>query len=123
MKNFILQLAILAIVSIGAYHLLGVFNSPYYFPYHPLIAAFFYVVTLLFHNGLNKSLEKSNQHFIRYFMGATGVKLMVILLFVIVVALTNKAIAMNFTLCTFFYYIFFSTFEVWVSMKHFGKKA
>jgi hypothetical protein len=55
-------------------------------------------------------------------MGATAVKLMIIMLFVIIIALTNKAIAMNFTLCTFFYYLFFSSFEVWLSMKQFGRK-
>lgn len=106
----------------GLYQSLAHIPTPYYFTFHPFIAAFFFVVTLLFHNGLTKSLEKSNQHFIRYFMGATGVKLMIIMLFVIIVALTNKAMAMNFTLCTFFYYIFFSSFEVWISMKHFGRK-
>jgi len=121
MKNFIIQLLVLTIVSIGSYQLIDVLNSKYYFHLHVLIAAFFFLVTLIFHNGLNKSLEKSNQHFIRYYMGATAIKLMVILLIIIVVALANKSVAMNFTLCTFFYYLFFSSFEVWTSMKQFGQ--
>lgn len=122
MKNFLLQLSILSIVSLGLYHLIGMIGNPYYFSWHPLIAGFFFVVTVFFHKGLQNSLEKGNQHFIRYYMGATAVKLMLIMLFVIIVALTNKTIAMNFTLCTFFYYLFFSSFEVWISMKQFGKK-
>ena len=123
MKNFLLPLLALSIVSIGLYQSLALIQSPYFFEYHPFIALFFFVVTFLFHKGLGKSLAKSNQHFIRYIMGATGIKLMIITLFVIIIAFTNKAIAMNFTLCTFFYYLFFSSFEVWLSMKQFGRKS
>jgi hypothetical protein len=122
MKNFIVQLIILSIISLGLYQLIGMTGSPYFFSSHPLIAVFFFVVTMFFHKGLQNSLVKGNQQFIRYYMGATAVKLMLIMLFIIIVALTNKAIAMNFTLCTFFYYLFFSSFEVWLSMKQFGKK-
>jgi hypothetical protein len=122
MKNFIVQLIILSIISLGLYQMIDMTGSPYFFSWHPLIAGFFFVVTMFFHKGLQNSLVKGNQQFIRYYMGATAVKLMLILLFVIIVALTNKAIAMNFTLCTFFYYLFFSSFEVWLSMKQFGKK-
>ena len=123
MKNFIVQLSILSIISSGLYHLIGMTGSPYFFSWHPFIALFFFIVTLFFHKGLQSSLEKGNQQFIRYYMGATAVKLMIIMLFVIIIAFTNKAIAMNFTLCTFFYYLFFSSFEVWLSMKQFGRKS
>ena len=122
MKNFIVQLIILSIISLGLYQLIGMTGSPYFFSWHPFIAGFFFVVTMFFHKGLQNSLVKGNQQFIRYYMGATAIKLMLIMLFVIIVALTYKAIAMNFTLCTFFYYLFFSSFEVWLSMKQFGKK-
>jgi hypothetical protein len=122
MKNFIVQLIILSIISSGLYQLIGLTGTPYFFPWHAFIAGFFFIVTLFFHKGLQNSLEKGNQQFIRYYMGATAVKLMIIMLFVIIIALTNKAIAMNFTLCTFFYYLFFSSFEVWLSMKQFGRK-
>ena len=80
MKNFLLQLSILSIVSLGLYHLIGMTGSPYYFSWHPLIASFFFVVTMFFHKGLENSLVRGNQHFIRYYMGATAVKLMLILL-------------------------------------------
>lgn len=122
MKQFSLKLIILSVVAVVAYQLIDFLKSSFFFEYHPFIAVFFFIITLAFHNGLNKSLEKGNQQFIRYYMGATGLKLMIIMLFVIIVALTNKSIAMNFTLCTFFYYIFFSSFEVWVAMKQFGHK-
>jgi hypothetical protein len=122
MKNFIVQLSIISIISSGLYYLIGIAGTPYFFSWHPFIAGFFFIVTLFFHKGLQNSLEKGNQQFIRYYMGATAVKLMLILLFVIIIALTNKSIAMNFTLCTFFYYLFFSSFEVWLSMKKIGRK-
>jgi len=122
MKNFIVQLSSISIISSGLYYLIGITGTPYFFSWHPFIAGFFFIVTLFFHKGLQNSLEKGNQQFIRYYMGATAVKLMLILLFVIIIALTNKSIAMNFTLCTFFYYLFFSSFEVWLSMKQFGRK-
>jgi len=122
MKNFIVQLSSISIISSGLYYLIGITGTPYFFSWHPFIAGFFFIVTLFFHKGLQNSLERGNQQFIRYYMGATAVKLMLILLFVIIIALTNKSIAMNFTLCTFFYYLFFSSFEVWLSMKQFGRK-
>jgi hypothetical protein len=78
------------------------------------------VATLLFHYGLLRSEKAGGQAFVRYFMGATSVKLMLFMMIMIIYGLLNKESAFAFILHFFVFYLLYTIFEVAVSYKRFG---
>jgi hypothetical protein len=81
------------------------------------ILLYFFIVTIIFHIGLVKSIKGRPQQFVRYFMGATTLKLFVHVIAVVIFALMNKAEAINFTLSFFVVYILFSVYEIRLALK------
>jgi hypothetical protein len=86
-------------------------------PHIYIILLYFFIVTMMFHLGLVASLKGRPQQFIRYFMGATTLKLLVHIAAVIIFALLNKADAINFILSFFVVYIVFTVYEVRFALK------
>lgn len=122
MKSFLFKLLLLAAVVTTAYALLGnIVPARFYFVGFYAVAGLFILVTLLFHLGLQKSFEKGSKNFIRYYMGATGLKLLLFLIIILIYAFVNKAGAVGFALCFFFYYFTFTAFEVIVANAQFGR--
>lgn len=78
------------------------------------------LATLLFHYGLTRSAKSGGQAFVRYFMGATSVKLMIFMMVMIVYGLINKDAAFAFILHFFFFYFLYTIYEVAASYKEFG---
>ena len=86
-----------------------------------LTLAYFSVLTYVFHFGLVKNLQgdpvKAGQKFIRYYMAATTIKLMVHLIVVLAVSLTHRSMAVPFIISFMVMYALFTAFEVYTSMK------
>lgn len=124
MNKFILQLIAVTFITGVAYFFIGQsLPSKFFFENYLIILILFFVITLLFHLGLQKSFEKSSKDFVRYYMGATGAKLLVFLFIILIYAFLNKEKAVSFALTFFFFYLIFTVFEVSIATKLFGKHA
>jgi hypothetical protein len=86
-------------------------------PHVYYILLYFFLVTFIFHYGLVTSLKGRPQQFIRYFMGATTMKLLIHITAVVIYALLNRADAINFILSFFVVYIVFTVYEVRLALK------
>lgn len=121
MSRFLLVLLSIAVASFGGYQLIGnVLPAKYFFAQHAFIPALFCVITALYHAGLMRSHAKSPKDSIRYYMGATGLKLFLFLIIILIYAFLHKTEAVAFALCFFFYYIVFTVYEVSVSYRLFS---
>ena len=118
---FIIRLMAMAVLAGAGYFFL--------MPYLPLkiqyqnfiyILLFFIASTSAFHYGLAKSAEAGGKHFIRYYMGASGIKLLLYVFIVILYSVINKAGAPAFAFCFLLFYVLFTALEVAVSYKQFG---
>lgn len=124
MRNFLIQLILVACGASLAYFLLGyVMPQRFFFDSYLWIALLFFMVTYSFHIGLKKNYHKGSKEFVRYYMGATGAKLFFFLILIIVYGMLNKAEAISYALAFFYFYIIFTVFEVSVALKQFGNKT
>jgi hypothetical protein len=87
-----------------------------------MLLGFFTIASIVFHSILTSSAKGDAQSFIRTFMAATGIKLMVYFFVILIYLLLNREDAIGFTLTFLFLYLCFSVFEVTVLLKHFKKK-
>ena len=124
MNKFILQLFVVTLITGVIYFFVGQsLPAKFFFEGYLIVLGLFFVVTLLFHIGLQKSFEKGSKDFIRYYMGATGMKLFLFLIIILIYAFLNKEKAVAFALTFFFFYLIFTAFEVSIATKLFGKHA
>lgn len=121
LKNFTLSLIVFSVIIATLFY----FIEPYFtgkssFPQFWIIQAIMILVTMLFHLGLQRSVKAGGQASIRYFMGATSVKLLVFMMIMIIFGLLNKDKAFGFILHFFIFYLFYTVYEVAIAYKHFG---
>jgi hypothetical protein len=82
-----------------------------------IILLYFFTLTILFHFGMMNSMKGRPQQFIRFFMGATTLKLLVHIAVVVIYSLVNRPDAINFILTFFVVYILFTAFEVRLALQ------
>ncbi|HEX5002130.1 MAG TPA: hypothetical protein VFW78_06515 [Bacteroidia bacterium] len=85
-----------------------------------LLVIFFIIATSAFHLGLLRAAAKSDQAFVRYFMGATGIKLFLYMIIMIVFATLFRDQAIAFISNFFVLYLLYSAFEVVLIYKKFS---
>jgi len=85
-----------------------------------LLVVFFIIATATFHLGLLRAAAKSDQAFVRYFMGATGIKLFLYMIIMIVFATLFREQAIAFISNFFVLYLLYSAFEVVLIYKKFS---
>lgn len=112
-----------AIIAIIAYVLsISLLNDNF-----PIVAwfllGFFVIATFLFHYGLLKSSKGDPKKFVRYYMSATGIKLFVYMLFVIIYALIKRTEAVPFLISFCALYFLYLIFEVITAQRTFQKKS
>lgn len=83
--------------------------------HHWWVVALFAIITFLFHIGLVKARKRNGAFFVKFYMGFSALKLMLLLLIIISYALINRASAGSFIAHFFTAYLFFTAFEVWQS--------
>lgn len=123
MKNFLLKLILLTLITAGLYYFSGKFiPAKWYYPDFFWLPCFIAIVTAVLHRGLVIRIGDSKK-FIRYYMGSTGLKLFLYLTIIIVFAFLNKPQVIPFALSFFFFYFSFTVFEVAEAYQNFGTKA
>ncbi len=122
--SFIIRLIIIAAIGYAGYYFL-LPNLPVKLQYHHFlyILLFFMTSTTAFHFGLSKSVESGPKHFIRYYMAATGLKLLLYVAIIVMYAVINKAGMMAFAFCFLLFYVLFTILEVSVAYKQFGSNS
>jgi hypothetical protein len=117
-KLLIFTLIIGIVSSVVAYFL----PSRYLTPALPFLIFFFFSVTLIVHLILVRVSEKKTPAFINYFMLLTFGKLIFFLSIILIYALLNRKDTLPFILTFFLMYIFYTVFEVVLSMAHVNRK-
>jgi len=87
------------------------------------ILALFVSVTVITHQLLMKAALKDPNGFVRTFLASTSIKLFLFLVFLVGFCLFNKSQAVPFIICFLAHYLLFTTFEVYILLKHFKKQS
>lgn len=90
----------------------------YVTPTLPFLFAFFLAVTIIVHYALMKVSEKKTPAFSNYFMLLTFGKLIFYLTIILIYAFVNREDLLQFAITFFILYIFYTGFEVVVSLKY-----
>ena len=120
-RSFIIRLIIIALLGGAGYYFL-LHRLPDKLQYHHFIYILFFFTasTAAFHYGLAKSVASGPKNFIRYYMAATGLKLLLYVAIIVIYAVINKPGMMAFAFCFLLFYILFTFLEVSVAYKQFG---
>lgn len=122
--KFIIRLTLITVALALIYFALAfVMPAKWYFPYYIPLLILFFVVTYFFHLGLTRSQQKSSAAFVRFYMGASGVRLLIFLMIILIYAFNDRKNTMTFALTFFSFYIVFTVFEVASAYTQFGKRA
>jgi drug/metabolite transporter (DMT)-like permease len=87
-------------------------------PTLPYLLFFFFSVTLIVHLILLKVTEKKGSGFVNFFMLLTFGKLLFFLTIILIYALLNRTDAVRFIISFFIIYVFYTAFEVVLSLSH-----
>ena len=111
--NFLLRLVLFSLgLGIAFYFIQPVMPVKMAFAGFWWIQLMVFFVTISFHFGLMRAGERGDQAFIRFFMGATAVKLFLYMVIMIGYALFNKETAVGFIIHLFLFYLLYTAFEV-----------
>ena len=77
-----------------------------------MIFGYFSVLTVAFHYGTVKTTQSRPQVFIRYFMAATSIKLLLHLGVIVIYSVLNRPLAITFIITFMIMYFLFTIFEV-----------
>jgi hypothetical protein len=77
-----------------------------------IIYFYFSLLTILFHFGIVRTTQARPQVFIRYYMAATTIKLLLHLGVIVIYCLFHKEMAVRFILTFMVMYLLFTVFEV-----------
>lgn len=80
-------------------------------------------ITIVFHLGLMRAGRSGDQAFVRFFMGATGLKMLVFMVLLIGYSMLNKATAVPFIVNFFLFYLLYTVFEVSLVYKKFSSSS
>lgn len=117
--NFLKKLLIYTFFLIVAGFLIAYFlPEKYISPTLPYLFFFFFSVTLIVHLILLKVSQKKTDGFINFFMLLTFGKLLFYLTIILVYALLNRSDAVRFIISFFILYVFYTVFEVALSLSH-----
>ena len=115
MKSYSLLFTI--IVAICAALILTIGGPPDEMKMRWQILGYFSMISFGFHYGLVRSSVGRPQNFIRYYMAATTIKLLIHLSVILAYALTHKEKAISFIISFMVAYAIFTAFEVVTAMK------
>jgi hypothetical protein len=113
-KLLIYSLILGTIMAVAAYYLPARFISPAL----PFLFIFFFSVTLIVHLILLNVTQKKSGGFVNLFMLLTFGKLLFFLTIILVYSLLNRSDAVRFIISFFILYIFYTAFEVVLSLSH-----
>lgn len=119
LKKLIIFTIIIALVG---YTIVYFLPAEFISPTLPFLFIFFFSTSLIVHYVLLKIAVKKPTRFISYFMLLTFGKLMFFLTIILIYSLLNREDAVQFIVSFFILYLFFTAFEVVLSLSHVTKK-
>lgn len=122
-KKTIVGLIILSVIMFALGMVL--FNtvlSKWYFPFFPVLILFFLLINSVFFVSFHKSLKKSSSQFIRSFMVATGVKLVIYMIFILAYVFSSPKTAVPFAITLSALYILYSAYDLYIMLTLMKRK-
>jgi L-asparagine transporter-like permease len=115
------------IVILSAVTLISGYIFFYLFPelkivVFPFIILYFFIITSILHLWIRSATAENPRRFPAYFMGATTIKLMASLAFIVVYALKNPPEAKRFIVIFFVIYLIYTFFETASLLQNQKKK-
>lgn len=110
------------VVAVFLFGLQYILPAPLVFKRFYVIVIFFMLISSSFHYGLLYSALGSDKGFVRFYMAASMIKLLIFLAIIIFYSLFFRASATGFVANFFFNYILFTLFEVRYLQQNFGPK-
>jgi hypothetical protein len=123
LRKFSLYLFLLTvIITITGWVLFQTYLPEKYFTGFLLIPFLFFSITLAFHYYLIKSSHKEIIKFTPRFIGATGIKMMIYFILIVVYLLIDRHQAVSFLVCFLICYFFYTAFEIISVLKYLKRK-
>ena len=124
MKSFLLKLFLFSLLIAAADYCWQKFMGEQ-FPVRYLwyILIFFVAATLLFHFLTLKAAASAPKNFVRYYMGATGLRLLIYVAVIFIYRLSEgKEAAISFAIAFMAHYFLFTVFEVVMLLKQLNSR-
>ena len=123
LKKTLIGLVLLSILlAIGGILLFRVYLSNYYFSFFPFLILIFLFVNSVVFFIFYRSLNKSNNQFIRGFMLSTIIKLMTYLILVLVYVLSFPKSAIPFAITLSVLYIIYTAYDLFIMLSLLKRK-
>ena len=124
MKSFLLKLFLFSLLISAADYCWQLFMSEQ-FPVRHLwyILIFFIAATIAFHFLTLKAASGAPKNFVRYYMGATGLRLLIYVAVIFIYRLSEgKEAAIPFAIAFMAHYFLFTVFEVAMLLKQLNRR-
>ncbi len=113
LKKFIIRGIIISLILFIAGFFLFITILKEYFSFSfPVLLVVIFLVTVLFHRYLIRSAGESNRKFPAKFLGATGIKMGLYMILIIIYVVLDRENAVPFLLVFMIIYVIFTVFEV-----------
>ena len=113
LKKFIIRGIIISLIlSIAGFFLFITILKEYFSFSFPVLLLVIFLINVLFHRYLIRSAERSNRKFPIKFLGATGIKMGLYLILIILFVVFDRENAVPFLLVFMIIYVIFTIFEV-----------
>jgi len=113
LKKFIKRGIIISLIRFIAGFLLFITVLKEYYSFlFPVLLLVIFLITVLFHRYIMRSAGESNRKFPAKFLGATGIKMGLYMLLIIIYVVFNRENAVPFLLVFMIIYLTFTIFEV-----------
>ena len=96
--------------------------SPFYFRFFPYLVLIFWAINAAFFVFFYRSVKKTDQQFIRNFMGAAGIKTIFYFTLVLVYIFTTPQHAISFSITLLILYFTFTAYDLYVMLKLMKRK-
>ena len=121
-KFLIKEFVLTASIGIVAFVLFKTILREYYLNIFWVLLATIAVLTGAMHMLIVNASKKSVAKFTSHFMMITGIKMMIYLVFITTYVLLNPHLASAFLISFFILYLFYTTFEVVIVVRHLKKQ-
>ena len=113
LKKFIIRGIIISLILfITGFFLFMTILKEYFSFLFPVLLIVIFLITVLFHRYLIRSAGESNRKFPAKFLGATGIKMCLYMILIIIYVVFDKENVVPFLLVFMVIYIIFTVFEV-----------
>ena len=113
LKFFLIRLIYLTLIVYAMGFLVFKFVYPtYFYPFFVFLPLIFYAVNAVFHGTLVSASHLEMRKFTQRFLTVFGIKIMLLLVFIITYAYFNPEKAVPFLVTFFVLYVLYTTFEI-----------